>query len=396
MLGELPFIAGLYERARAELEDDEQLPVDGVKELLIAARGAYRRECKRRARLLTPQRIACCLKYIRNLTLLGRRLTPDLYSIVTAAKQVAGDGFAMHVAELAREYPYAGALPLPRVALGVDRLRLTTGEIATAVNRLAGPPLAWRSCVLRRRPDRTQQQKWQMTWNPLAQCSWPPEDQRIESFRSHVTDRAKALMGADLARTEKFTTSVKDGIDIRDTLRHWHTGDIYVRVLPPSRGKLDAVVMLFDSPADPRRYPWRTTWFAEHQNESTLAFFATDYLQQIVGPGIGSATYGGALFLFPPVSFPDIWADEGLDFAETLEERLLAAACRQSRCARIALLSAYPPGAGWRRLARRFRKKWVHIPLGQFSAQTLEQLRVVHVLNGREVRSYAAQFIRHG
>ena len=30
---------------------------------------------------------------------------------------------------------------------------------------------------------------------------------------------------------------------------------IYVKVIPPSRGTLDACVMLFDSPADPRNIP---------------------------------------------------------------------------------------------------------------------------------------------
>jgi hypothetical protein len=158
---------------------------------------------------------------------------------------------------------------------------------------------------------------------------------------------------------------------------------------------LDAVVMLFDAPADPRDYPWRTTWFAEHQNESTLAFFATDFRAEMVGPGIGLATYGGALFLFPPVSIPDVWTDDRLDFCETLEERLLAAACVHSQCPHIALLSALPPGAGWRKLARRFQKKWVPMPLAGFSQSTLQQLRMVHVLNGHQVRSFAADFIRH-
>jgi hypothetical protein len=201
-------------------------------------------------------------------------------------------------------------------------------------------------------------------------------------------------MGADLARTEPFTTSILDGIDIRDTLRHWYEEKIYVKVLPPSRGKLDCVVMLFDSPADPRDYPWRTTWYAEHTEESTLAFFATDFSKELVGPGIALATYGGAIFFYPPVAIPDIWRDRSLDFVETLEERLLAAACRYSACPHVALLSAAPPGAGWRRLAQRYRKKWVHLPLSQFSDATLQQLRMVHVLNGREVRSYAADFIR--
>ena len=113
-----------------------------------------------------------------------------------------------------------------------------------------------------------------------------------------------------------------------------------------------------------------------------------------MGPGVGLATYGGAMFLFPPLSIPDIWSDPRLDFTETLEERLLAAAMVHSRCRQIALLSPYPPGAGWRRLARRFQKRLVHLPSSQFSESTIQQLRMVHVLNGRQVRSYAAHFIR--
>jgi hypothetical protein len=201
-------------------------------------------------------------------------------------------------------------------------------------------------------------------------------------------------MGADLVQTEKFTTSIMDGIDIRDTLRHWYDGEIYVKILPPSLGKLDCAVMLFDSPADPRDYPWRTTWFAEHQNESTLSFFATDFQKEMVGPGIGQATYGGAMFLFPPVLIPDVWNDPRIDFCETLEERILAAACLHSNCPQIALLSPLPPGPGWRRLAKRFKKTWVHVPLGQFGESTVQQLRMVHVLNSHEVRSFAAHFIR--
>jgi hypothetical protein len=394
LLGELPYITHLYERARAELEDDENLSIDGVKQLLLSARDAYRREFKGRARSITPQGLKTCLKYIRNLTLSERRLTPDLYTIVIAAKQVFGDSYALHVAETAREYGNASAVDWPQVQMGIDQLRLPTGDRATAVNRLPGPPLVWRTCQLQRRPERQEQKRWKMQWNPAAQCSWPPEDDQIENFRAYVVDRARKMMGADLVKTEKFTTSIKDGIDIRDTLRNWHTGEIYVKILPPNRGTLDAVVMLFDSPADPRDYPWRSTWFAEHQNESTLAFFATNYFREMVGPGIGLATYGGALFLFPPVAIPDVWHDPRLDFAETLEERLLAAACLHSRCPQIALLSNLPPGAGWRRLARYFKKRWIHVPLAQFSDSTVQQLRMVHVLNGRQVRSYAAYFIR--
>ena len=117
-------------------------------------------------------------------------------------------------------------------------------------------------------------------------------------------------------------------------------------------------------------------------------------MREMVGPGIGLATYGGAMFLFPPIPIHDIWLDPRLDFVDTMEERVLAAACMHSSCPHVALLSAYPPSAGWRRMAKRFKKRLVHIPLAQFSAATVQQLRMVHVLNGRQVRSFAQHFIR--
>lgn len=397
MFGELPFITGLYERARSELEEDEDLMIDGVKELLIAARDSYKQELGNRARRVTPLLLSKCLQYIRNLSLIHCRMTPDLVTIVTAAKQILGDQFALHVAERANEYPYhegSGNEELPVATLGIDQARLADRETVSLVSRLPGPPITWRTIELQRRPTEFEKSRWQYRWNPYSQCSYPPEDQRIEAFRTRVFDRAKAIMGNDLVQTEKFTTSVKDGIDIRDTLRHWYEKQIYVKVVPPSRGNLDACVMLFDSPADPREYPWRTTWFAEHEHESTLALFATDFRDELVGPGIGLAIYGGATFLYPPVVIPDVWSDPRLDFTETLEERLLAAACLHSRGREVALLSPLPPGGGWRRLARRYRKHLVHVPLSSFSDEQVQQLRMVHVLNGGDVRSYAAEFIR--
>jgi hypothetical protein len=233
-----------------------------------------------------------------------------------------------------------------------------------------------------------------MQWNPYSQCSWPPEDVAIERFRTHVKDTALALLGNDLARTEKFSTSLKDGLDLRETLRNWHTGELYVKIFPPVRGNLDCVVMLFDAPADPRDYPWRITWHAENHDESTLSFFATDFMKETVGPGIALSTYGGAMFLFPPRPIRDIWRDRRFDFTDTLEERLIAAGCFYSRERHVALLSAAPPGPGIRRLAKKYRRKLVHIPLSRFSQATIQQLRMFHVLNGRQIRSFAAHFIR--
>ncbi|WP_235905654.1 hypothetical protein [Tautonia marina] len=403
LLGELPFITGLYERGRRELTEDENLSVDGVKEMALAARERLSKDRPKVANRITPQLLSVYIRYVRNLSLIERRLTPDLYSLVIAAKQTAGDDFALAIGEQARDYPYSdtfdrGERPWwwdePNLRMGDGRAEVPAWGTAPMTSRLPGQAISWRSCELRPKPDEPDQKKWKQRWDPYGMCSWPPEDHRIESFQRHVAEQARAILGADLARSEKFTTSVRDGIDIRETLRNFHKGDLYVKVIPPSRGSIDAVVFLFDVPADPAVYVHRATWYAEHAEESTLAFFATDPMQNLIGPGIAQAEYGGALFLYPPRLIPDVWEDPRLDRLETLEERLLGGALLHSKERHVALVSPKPPPASWRRLARRHGRKLIHLPIKRFSGQLLERLRTFHVLNGKHVRSYAADFIR--
>jgi hypothetical protein len=439
LFGELPFTTALYEHARMTLGDDSELSIDGVKRLLLTARAVYQRKLGTSARKITPLLLRQCLQYIRNLTLMERRLTPDLIHIVQAAQQIGGDTYAYYVLNTAKRYvphridrleaggvtrsdanteredkelasaegssPEIGTGPanstsnseetLPMVKMGIGQIELPTDEIIGAVNRLSGVPLVWRHLELQPHRSRPKDQKrWIERWNSGYQCSYPPEDARIEQFRSAVFNRAKQIMGADAAKSEKFMSSVMDGIDIRETLRHWYDGELYVKINPPIRSGMDAAVMLFDTPADPRDYTWRTTWFAEHGEESTLAFYATDFKKNPVGPGICSATYGGAMFLFPPRRIPEIWREPMFDFTTTLEERLIAAACRFAVHRHVALLSPLAPGYSWKRIARLYGKRLVHVPLGQYSDSTVQQLRLVHVLNGMEVRSYASSFIQ--
>lgn len=402
VLGELPFITGLYEQRRAELRSDRHVSIDGVKELLLETRSRWLAERKPEHNWITPQRLQLFLQYVRNLTLLDRRLTPDLYTLVTAAKQIGGDEFAVTLIETAKDYRCGGhddpaswsSAGPGELAFGIGKAEFPDGMVVRMKSRLPGPPQVWRTLSLRPKPTPMKRRDWAQRWNPLRQCSWPPEDTRIESFNLHVREQAKAILGADLARTEKFTTSVKDGIDLRETLRHWHKKEIYVKEIPPARGTIEVVVFLFDTPADPAKYSWQATWFAEHEEESTLCFFATHFGENLVGPGIGQSLYGGAMFLFPPRPIPDIWSDPRLAFAATLEERLLAGALLHSREPHIAVVSPVRPPARWRFLARRFRKRLIPIPLSRFSTQTVDRLRRFHVLNGHDVRSYAARFIR--
>src|SRR5262245_22983931 len=106
LLGELPYITALYERGRRELTPDENLSVDGVKEMVLATRDRLQTSYPRLAQRLTPQLLGIFFRYVRNLSLMERRLTPDLYSLVIAAQQIAGDDFALAIAETAREYQW--------------------------------------------------------------------------------------------------------------------------------------------------------------------------------------------------------------------------------------------------------------------------------------------------
>ena len=394
LMGELPFITGLYEKARQTLDDDTSSVVDGIKELLVSTRQSYLADLGNRARKITPMLLSQCLKFIRNQTLLDRRFTPSFYTIARSSQQVLGDQYTIHLVEAAKNYPFDEPLPWPTLRMGIDQAYLPTEGVVRMVNLLPGSPSTWHSLELNRPPLKADKRKWKTRWNPYQQCSWPEEDTRIESFRNRVIERAQAMIGADLARTEKFTTSMMDGLDLRETLRHWYDGSLYVKVAPPSVSTLDATVMLFENEPDPQEYSWRATWFAEHEEESTLAFYSTPFQKEMLGPGVAVSTYGGAMFLFPPRVIEDIWEDERLDFAVTLEQRLVAAACLHSQCRHIAVLSWSSPGLALKKIAKSFKKSLVHVPLSHFSDSTVLQLRTFHVLNGQHVRSYAAHFIR--
>jgi hypothetical protein len=409
ILGELPFLTELSERRREEVRSDRLLSIDGIKELLIESRGHYDAQQRSRHTKITPYLLQQYLQYVRNLALLDRRLTPDLYSLVTAAKQLAGDDFAVALLETAKRYRYQpddDESNDDRLLAGIGRLEFPDGTVAQAKNRLPGPPLAWRTLTLKPNPTPRTSRQWGLRWNPYRQCSWPPEDTRIESFTSHVREQATAILGADLARVEKFTTSVKDGIDLRETMRRWPESlrrrsavgpkrmELYVKELPPARGRVEVVVFVFESPVEPDRFSWQATWYAEHAQESTLCFYATPFHNSMVGPGVGQSEYGGALFLFPPRAIPDIWTDPRLSFTRTLEERLVAAAVLHSQERHVALVAPTPPRARWRHMARRFGKRLVYIPLHRFSGRTIDRLRRFHVLNGHDIRSYAAKFIQ--
>jgi len=429
LLGETPHTTWLWEQHRAGIALDDYDQTFGLKDLLQDARAHYELAYPDALEKATPQALRVMLSFIRKLCVRRRRLIPDTWTLAAAAKGCVGNDFSLSVLRCASRYPPNGVIedlegmgedggrepgpaphdPEPETAPTIDLTQvsaqefglmmsvpglLDTGGPCEAQTRTPGELKEWRALPLRRRPDRQHRQSWVRGWNPTSHCSWPPEDVVIENFRDYVSQRALGLAGLSMVRTEPFTSSFKDGIALRETLRDWHKRRIHVKEEPRVVGDVGALVLIFEEDDFGIKFPWRTTWMAEHDNESTLAFYSTDPKDDIVGPGIGRMFYGGCMFLFPPRFIPCIWSDLRFERARRPSERLLLAAIFYSEDRYVAYAAPAPPPDAVRQQAEALGKHIVYIPLSSFSSTTLEKLRRAHVLNGSEVRSWADRFIR--
>jgi hypothetical protein len=392
-LGELPFITAKFEQER---QNPFGMPIDlltEIKNLFRETRDSYYTDVEKIADL-SPVRIQAALTFLRNLTISSGRLIPSLFDIVEAAKGVGGNGYALRVLKNARYYPFLPfELDVPLAGVSIDRMTLPDSNNALdAINLFRDTEMVWRTVTIRPDPSLERKKKYRYSWNPLGMCSHVPEDVSIEQFNAHVRAKTLKILLEEFARHEPFTTSVKDGIDIRETLRNWHTNRIYVKELPPSRGKIDTVIIIFDEGHD-ERYPHHTTWYAEHGEESTLTFYATDPFEDLIGPGIARCRYGGLSLLFPPRHLPDIFTLTRDMNLPNLAARLTYGGLLFSQERVVAYVADRKPGVVLRAMAGRLKKHLVWIPLASFSNETLRKLRKFHILNGKEVRSWATRFI---
>jgi hypothetical protein len=184
-----------------------------------------------------------------------------------------------------------------------------------------------------------------------------------------------------------------DGLDIRETLLRWHEGRVWVREIGRSPGNAGSVVAIFDEDPDGSAYPYLLSWLGEHEQESDMALFSTDPTQQIVGPGIMRATYGGFMLSYPPGRLFDVWRDPDYRQAESKADVLTLAAVDYSLEKLIVHLASSPPADRLKSYAARQGKRIVHIPLGSVSPITVRKIRVVHVLAGHDKRPIAKSYV---
>jgi hypothetical protein len=344
-----------------------------------------------------PWQRANLARFSRNLAVLSGGLVADLYDLIVAARGCVSEDFAWELYHLATSYPRqaerAEDLPTARIRAeemfdGIRRLRL--------VRRRRRPKHRGIEGLLR---GRRRSEQWAGEWldgfDGSMVCSFPPEDLVIEEFGRYLRHRGKSILSEEQARTVPFTTSVLDGIDLRETIRHWSERTLYVRELGRAPGNVGAVVVVFDDDAaENERFPYHLTWLGEHAQESDMAFYATDPTQGIVGPGICRVLYGGFFMSYPPGRLRDVWTDPDYRFAESKPEVLLLAAIEYS-CERVIVHAApKPPRSIFHTIAARLDRKIVHVPLGTISPSTVRRIRVMHLLSGHDKRGIAKEYVR--
>jgi hypothetical protein len=153
------------------------------------------------------------------------------------------------------------------------------------------------------------------------------------------------------------------------------------------------VVVIFDPDLDNNTYPHLMTWLGEHEQESDMAFYATDPAQQIVGPGIMRATHGGFMLTYPPGRLFDVWHDPDYRVARSKPEVLLMAGIDYSKEKLVIHVAKQPPSPWMKTYAARQAKRIVHIPIGSLSPVTLKKVQVLHILAGRDKRPIAKDYI---
>jgi len=188
-----------------------------------------------------------------------------------------------------------------------------------------------------------------------------------------------------------------DGLDIRQTIREWPKGEVYVKENRPMRGKVGSVVVIFDPDLPDKdgkeQFPWKVTWLGEHDQESDMSFYSTPAGEVMDGPGISRCQYGGFMLTYPPLRVFDIWKDSFFDAARNKPERLLMAAIDYSMEKHVVYVAAAPPSGWCQSMAARLGKKILYLPRGIFSPVTLKKIRQFHVLDGHHVRKHAKEYI---
>lgn len=394
-IGEFPFTTYMYELFReGKLDNFDKINI--IETIFKEAKLRYKLPIS----LLQQKNM---MKYLRNLCLLENYIMPDYIDMLTASKCMVNNDYGLEVMQGMEYYPYY------REEEDYTTIKLNRDPATNGIEGLLKDKKiklhkydnVWRTSFKKikidKRPKEQYDGEWEEAWNNRTNLlSHIPEDVLMERNMNILRDKIKNMLTEDKAKIEPFRVSIKDGIDMRETIRNYYKNEIYVKEIPKLKGNIGHIVIIFDDEND-EDYNWNIVWYSEAHDDSDLILYATEPGNSLVGPGISKCYFGGYASLMPPQAPYDIWRDynklkeEGI--IKNYADLLLYAAIIYSVDKYLGYVAPKPPSNILKEIAKNYSVEIVHIPLANFSSETLRKLRHFHVLGNRRLRSIAKDYI---
>ena len=344
------------------------------------------------------------MKYLRNLCLLDNYIIPDYIDMLTAAKCMINNDYALEVMEGMEYYPHYTEEDENYPTIKLNRDPSTNGMEGMLKDKkikLHKYDNIWKTSFKKvnvtTRPSEKYEGEWEDVWNKRTNLlSHVPEDILMEKHMNILRDKIRNMLTEDKARIEPFTVSIKDGIDMRETIRNYYKNEIYVREIPKIKGNIGHMVVIFDDEHD-EDYDWNIVWYSEAHDDSDLILYSTEPGNTLVGPGISKCYFGGYASLMPPQAPHDVWRmykrlkKDGI--VRNYADLLLYTAIIYSVDKYLGYVAPNPPSNILKEFAKKKSVEIVYVPLTTFSSETLRKLRHFHVLGNKRLRKIADDYI---
>ncbi|MFX1417334.1 MAG: hypothetical protein ACFE9N_00270 [Promethearchaeota archaeon] len=372
--------------------------IEHIRNVLIKAKYDYEKEFKE---FVDLHKLKTLFQYSRNLALAEQRLLPNLFQLLISSKNIVDDDYAWKVLEKATKYPYNDESD------NYETLKMDFkggyDPSGHYIKLQRHHPYGYgkeRQVPLKEKPEEKYPGEWRDKWEESKDytVSWPPEDILEEDYFAFIRKKTIKNLKNQRVKIEEFKSSLMDGIAIKETIRNWaFKKKIYVQNIQQIQGKSDTIVVIFDKDdGKVEKYPYKLTWWAEHDRESDMAFYSTNPGDYIIGPGITHVEIGGLLSIFPALFLRPIF-DPYMDYeykdTKNKAERLLKAAIIYSKERYIAYVAKEPPRKFFYSLAGIKHRELVYIPIENFSQDSIKTIKHIHILAGRDKRSIAHNYI---
>lgn len=397
VLGEFPFTSYMYEKYRNnELEKFDKIEI--IETIFREAKLRYKLPIS----ILQQKNM---MKYLRNLCILDNYILPDYIDMLTASKCMINNDYALEVMEGMEYYPYYTDEDEDYPTIKLNRDPATNGMEGLLKDKkikLHQYDNIWKTSFKKvhvtTRPKEKYDGEWADTWNKRTNLlSHIPEDVLMEKHMNILRNKIRNMLTEDKAKIEPFKVSIKDGIDMRETIRNYYKKEIYVKEIPKIKGNIGHMVVIFDEEHD-ENYDWNIVWYSEAHDDSDLILYSTEPGNTLVGPGISKCFFGGYASLMPPQAPYDVWREyaklkkDGI--VRNYADLLLYTAIVYSVDKYLGYVAPTPPSNILKEFAKMTTKvEIVYVPLNTFSSETLRKLRHFHVLGAKRLRSIANDYI---